>query len=319
MSISKSIFVSGECRGIRTEVLYSLFISDSRLSALEQLIRRSLVKETKSGNESATDSTPSNSPDNAATVEVRDVSKLPVHDSDPPSLAIEQLRLFPNDKDGTLYVGGTAWDSVFTAIDELRSFVQKGVDSVDSMATQKDLQTLMMDRSQFSLSSHNKCSPQSQGPVTTPPHTLSFPLGNAIPLQELLNLVPPTNLATAIMDRYFSSTFLFSKIVHRATFMNQYQEFLSSPTNVNLSWLALLFSVLLSGILSLSPSEYIAVNDSHLTQEEMQQRLYDGTKSALFAAEFMKSHSLSVVQALAILQHNISADDTTGISTFVHC
>ncbi|KAJ5893860.1 hypothetical protein N7495_005551 [Penicillium taxi] len=70
-----------------------------------------------------------------------------------------------------------------------------------------------------------------------------FPLGNSLSMAELLRILPPNHCCEYFITQYFMHLSPLFHILHGPTFQKQYQAFRENPSKVDLSWLALLFSV----------------------------------------------------------------------------
>ena len=57
------------------------------------------------------------------------------------------------------------------------------------------------------------------------------------------------------------------------------------------------------------------MNDTELTHEQTGRKFHSGAKAALVHAQFLRSHTLSVIQALILLQLSIHPDDMAGMSS----
>jgi hypothetical protein len=234
------------------------------------------------------------------------------------NLAMGQLTILPESEGGTLYAGGTAWDSVFAQFAELKQLLKQardpanlpevGPSGVSAYSTQEPSAASYLPSESF----HSHADDDIVGVYQ---QTTCFPFNNCPPptLAETISLLPSKNLTTVLLDKFFHSIMPFNKIVHCQTFMKEYQEFLKSPQDVKPGWLALLFTMLVSAIMSYSPTMFSMLNDTDMGHEETGRQFHNGAKAALIHAQFLRSHTLPVIQALVLLQLSMHPDDMSGI------
>jgi hypothetical protein len=132
-------------------------------------------------------------------------------------------------------------------------------------------------------------------------------------MPEVILLLPSPPLLKNLIDKFFSSLLPFNKVVHYQTFMKEFQEFEQSPEDAKPGWIALLFTMLSSALMSYSPAVFATMNNTGNTHEETGRRFHRGAKAALVHAQFLRSHTLSVIQALVLLQLSIHPDDMAGM------
>jgi hypothetical protein len=235
------------------------------------------------------------------------------------NLAMGQLTILPESEGGTLYAGGTAWDSVFAQFAELKQLLKQARDPAGNLPEVGPSGVSMYDAHQPSaasyLPSESFHSHADDDIVGVYQQITCFPFNNCAPptLAETISLLPSKNLTTVLLDKFFHSILPFNKIVHRQTFMKEYQEFLKSPQDVKPGWLAMLFTMLLSATLSYSPTMFAILNDTDMTHEQAGRQFHNGAKAALIHAQFLRSHTLPVIQSLVLLQLGVNPDDMSGI------
>lgn len=131
--------------------------------------------------------------------------------------------------------------------------------------------------------------------------------------EDLLGLLPPTECCDYLVIQYFTYTAPMFHILHDATFQRQYNSFMQDPKKDDLSWFALLFS-----ILSLSV-QTIEHNDPVLAK--IRERIPCAEGNAAVASElrqiammclsgdnFLFHYRLNTLESLLILTYGISHD-----------
>ena len=235
------------------------------------------------------------------------------------NLAMGQLTILPESEGGTLYAGGTAWDAVFAQFAELKALLKQArdqggpiPDSGPQMATWTDPPSNVSYLPGESFHAH-------ADDEIVGVHELKscFPFNNCTPptMPEVISLLPSTPILEKLIDKFFSSLLPFNRIVHYQMFMKEYQEFQQSPADTKPGWIALLFTMLSSALMSFSPAAFTSMNDTELTHEQTGRKFHNGAKVALVHAQFLRSHTLSVIQALVLLQLSIHPEDLAGTSS----
>src|SRR5271170_2608066 len=234
------------------------------------------------------------------------------------NLAMGQLTILPESEGGTLYAGGTAWDAVFAQFAELKSLLkqardqgEKGPISTESGGMQQPGSTLSYLPSE---SFHSQADDEIVGAFEI---SACFPFNNCTPptMPEVLMLLPSGQLLVKLVEKFFSSLLPFNKVVHYHTFMKDLKDFQKNPAETKPGWIALLFTVLASALMSYSPTFFATMNDTDLSHEQTGRSLQRGAKAALVHAQFLRSHQLPVIQALVLLQLSIHPDDLAGESS----
>jgi len=235
------------------------------------------------------------------------------------NLAMGQLTILPESEGGTLYVGGTSWDAVFAQFAELKQLLKQARDQGAAAGELNSLNSLYpTPASTFSYLPTESINLHADDEIASP-HANSppsaFPFSNSPPpsMSEILTLLPSQNLTQKLLEKFFGSLLPFYKVVHYGTFMKEYKEFLASPNDAKPGWIALLFTMLSSSAMMFSPTQYTAINDCGLTHEQSARKFQGGAKAALVHAQFLKSHTLNVIQALILLQLSVSPDDMAGM------
>jgi hypothetical protein len=232
------------------------------------------------------------------------------------NLAMGQLTILPESEGGTLYAGGTAWDAVFAQFAELKTLLkqardqgEKGPISTEGGGMQQSGSTLSYLPSE---SFHSQADDEIVGASQI---TTCFPFNNCAPptMPEVLMLLPSSQLLIKLVEKFFSSLLPFNKVVHYHTFIKDLKEFQKNPTETKPGWIALLFTVLASALMSYSPTFFATMNDTDLSHEQTGRKFQQGAKAALVHAQFLRSHQLPVIQALVLLQLSIHPDDLAGM------
>jgi hypothetical protein len=230
------------------------------------------------------------------------------------NLAMGQLTILPESEGGTLYAGGTAWDSVFTQFAELKVLL-KQVRPIPESGPQMAWTDPPSNVSYLpSESFHTHADDEIVGANEL---TSCFPFNNCTPptMPEVISLLPSVPILEKLIDKFFNSLLPFNRVVHYQTFMKEFQEFRQSQADTKPGWIALLFTMLSSALMAYSPAIFASINDTELTHEQTGRNFHRGAKAALVHAQFLRSHTLSVIQALILLQLSIHPDDMAGISS----
>lgn len=238
------------------------------------------------------------------------------------NLAMGQLTILPESEGGTLYAGGTAWDAVFAQFAELKSLLKQARDQGEKggTATEGPQQPAFQGSTLSYLPSESFHSQADDEIVGASEVTSCFPFNNCPPptMAEVLMLLPSNQLLTTLVEKFFGSLLPFNKVVHYQTFMKDLKEFQKSPADTKPGWIALLFTVLASALMSFSPTFFTQINDTELTHEQTGRKFQQGAKAALVHGQFLRSHQLPVIQALVLLQLSIHPDDLAGTYPQVH-
>lgn len=94
--------------------------------------------------------------------------------------------------------------------------------------------------------------------------------------------------------------------------MKEFEEFKRSSSETKPGWIALLFTMLASAVMSYSPTMFATMNDTDLSHEQTGRKFQSGAKAALVHAQFLRAHTLPVIQALILLQLSVNPDDMAG-------
>lgn len=88
------------------------------------------------------------------------------------------------------------------------------------------------------------------------PDTLSpFSMGQHTSLQSIIELLPPENCRDYLVSHFFNHICALFPILHGPTFEKQYTTFRQLPLEVDLSWLALLFSMCALTLSTVEPAD----------------------------------------------------------------
>jgi len=230
------------------------------------------------------------------------------------NLAMGQLTILPESGGGTLYAGGTAWDAVFAQFAELKTLLKqfKGIpDDPQSMAVPSSeplVHTAWLPSESFHARAEDEI--LAAGEVTT-----CFPFNNCVPpsMADIIALLPSQTLMDRLLEKFFLSILPFNKIVHQPTFRKEFKEFQKNPSETKPGWVALLFCVLTSALMSLSPTVFAMMNDTSYTYEQLGKLLHRAAKAALVHAQCLRNHTLPVIQALMLLQLSVNPEEMSGV------
>lgn len=235
------------------------------------------------------------------------------------NLAMGQLTILPESEGGTLYAGGTAWDAVFAQFAELKTLLKQTRDQSGPLADSGPQMAVWNDASSNISYLPGECFHSHADDEILGANELPscFPFNNCSPptMTEVIALLPSPTLLDKLVEKFFHSLLPFNRVVHYQTFMKELNEFQKSPTDTKPGWIALLFTMLSSALMSYSPAMFTAINDTALTHEQTGRVFHRGAKAALVHAQFLRNHTLSVIQALVLLQLSIHPDDMSGMSS----
>ena len=234
------------------------------------------------------------------------------------NLAMGQLTILHESEGATFYAGGTAWDAVFAQFAELKILLKHTRDQGGPIPESSQQMAAWIDPpSNVSYlpaeSFHTQADDEIVGANGL---TSCFPFNNCTPpsMPEVISLLPSTPILTKLVHKFFNTLLPFNRVVHRQTFMKEFQDFQQSPADAKPGWIALLFTMLSSALMSYSPATFSSMNYTELTHEQTGRKFHGGAKAALVHAQFLRSHTLSVIQALILLQLSIHPDDIAGMS-----
>lgn len=138
----------------------------------------------------------------------------------------------------------------------------------------------------------------------------SSPLGSSVDMRTLLASLPPTSVCTELVRIYFSSFASLFHVLHDPTFWRQYEMFLQDAESVRLEWLALLYTVLATAIIALSPDHSILSDLSRKrTAPEKMRELSENWRGmalrCLEADQYLWRHSVGTLQCLVLMIYSI--------------
>ena len=237
------------------------------------------------------------------------------------NLAMGQLTILTETDGGTLYAGGTAWDAVFAQFAELKHLLKQARDQSGGGITELSAQMSIWRESPSNVnwgpseSFHSHADDEIVGANDL---SSCFPFDNCPPptRAQVLELLPSPALLKTLIDKFFHSLLPFTRVVHQQTFYKELQEFQKNPADAKPGWIALLFTMLSVALMTYSPQTFAAMNDTGMSHEETGRAFQKGAKAALIHAQFMRSHTLYIIQALILLQLSIHPDDMAGIFCF---
>ncbi|CAG8100449.1 unnamed protein product [Penicillium salamii] len=152
------------------------------------------------------------------------------------------------------------------------------------------------------------------------PDTLSpFSMGQQASLQNIIELLPPENCRDYLVSHYFNHICALFPILHGPSFEKQYTAFRQQPLEVDLSWLALLFSMCALTLSATEPTDPRLADlwsKGCVNQAEqaiaVSRRLQQTAMACLLQDQFFTRYKFSTFEALLMLiyhqSHNESVD-----------
>lgn len=141
-----------------------------------------------------------------------------------------------------------------------------------------------------------------------------FSIGPDVPKGDILAHLPPQECCDYLISQYFLRLSPLFHVLHGPTFQRQYNEFLDSSLDVNLSWLALLFTILSMILNTMEDDDMIL---SELWTHELRHKGLPAVAShfkklamlCLSQDQLLIRHSLNTLEALLIMIYGISHND----------
>ena len=129
--------------------------------------------------------------------------------------------------------------------------------------------------------------PPDQSPEPTDTDMLLISSNAPMSKQDILNMLPPREIADRLIQRYYGADSPTQPVVHRPTFVREYNEFWADPYSVSLEWLSLLLMVLALGTFF---SIYVAPHEVEIPNApspiDVYRRYRVGAGWALVAAKY---------------------------------
>jgi hypothetical protein len=116
---------------------------------------------------------------------------------------------------------------------------------------------------------------------------------------EWTTLLPPRAISDALLHHYWLAIHPVARTLHRPSFALRYEtlwELIDARDHIPASLGAIVFSVLLSSVISMSADD--VVTRFHNSKQEMSNRLQLGTELALSKSNLLRSNKMEVIQAL---------------------
>jgi hypothetical protein len=141
-----------------------------------------------------------------------------------------------------------------------------------------------------------------------------FPFGPKVSQQELLAILPPKNCCDYLITEYFMRLSPLFHILHGPTFQKQYNAFRNNPSQVNLSWLALLFAICSATINTMEPDggvhgEILNTIPGPHNVGILAYRYRTAAMICLSQDHFLIRHNISTLEALLLLIYTISNNE----------
>jgi hypothetical protein len=234
------------------------------------------------------------------------------------NLAMGQLTILPESEGGTLYAGGTAWDAVFAQFAELKSLLKQARDGGGGLPEVPSMMVLPLGESPVNTQylPSESFNTRADDDHTGEPQSC-FPFNNCNPptMAEVLALLPSRNLVGLLVDKFFNSILPFTKIIHGPTFRLELEEFYKNPSETKPGWVALLFGVIMTAMVSVSPTVFAMMNDTGHSYEQIGRIFQRGSQAALVHAHFLRNHTLPVIQCLILMQISMNPEELSGTSS----
>jgi hypothetical protein len=233
------------------------------------------------------------------------------------NLAMGQLTILPESEGGTLYAGGTAWDAVFAQFAELKNLLKQARDGSGGLPEVPSMMVLPLGDSpvhtQYLPSESFNTGAEDDHPGE--PQSC-FPFNNCNPprMPEVIALLPSRNLVRLLVDKFFTSILPFTKIIHGPTFRRELEEFYKNPSEAKPGWVALLFCVIMTAMVSVSPTVFAMMNDTGHSYEQIGKIFQRASQAALVHAQFLRNHTLPVIQCLILMQISMNPEELSGTS-----
>ncbi|KAE8151212.1 fungal-specific transcription factor domain-containing protein [Aspergillus avenaceus] len=148
-------------------------------------------------------------------------------------------------------------------------------------------------------------------------------IGPRISLQVMIDSLPPRSCCDYLISHFFKNVSVLFPILHGPTFQKQYTAFMQRPHDVDLSWLALLFSLCslalstldesdprLASFRSQLPSSPTRVSGTAFVTVSMPRRLLRTAMTCLLQDNFFIRHKFSIFEALLIVIYTFTHNET---------
>jgi len=136
---------------------------------------------------------------------------------------------------------------------------------------------------------------------TTPSMAL-FGVCSTPSIDNLLRMLPSMSLCDRLLEAYFSTFSPLFHILHDPTFRMEYNSFQRDMSNVDTSWLALLFTLLALAVTTLDDGDETVCDISMgLTSTAVAALYRRNAMICLAAGDFLLKHNLHTIQALVLL------------------
>ncbi|CAG8982226.1 hypothetical protein HYALB_00014052 [Hymenoscyphus albidus] len=198
---------------------------------------------------------------------------------------------------GTKYVDNTHWTAILDGISELKDhFVE---DPVLTYEIPPELQ---------------------ENSQETP--LLLFGRKNHATKQEILAGLPPRNIADRLVAKYFNS-WVMSPVLHRVTFLKEYERFWANPSQAPTMWIGLLFAIFCLSVnfqLVSQEDDLLTGNASHPAAEDAQitiQAYKEKIVQCLILAKYIKSLPYTIETLLLYLAVEHLNDRDAQIGTYI--
>jgi hypothetical protein len=185
-------------------------------------------------------------------------------------------------------------------------------------ASQSELQAPEMN--QTPLDTHWETVLERPAPESDAHDTLSpLSIGQRMSLQEIIDSLPPKSCCDYLISHFFKNVSALFPILHGPTFQKQYSTFMQRPHDIDIPWLALLFSLCSLSLNTMDESDSrLAHLWSQLSSSPTQvpatgyasRRLLRTAMTCLLQDNFFINHKFSTFEALLMVIYNLSHNES---------
>ncbi|KAB8210939.1 hypothetical protein BDV34DRAFT_185871 [Aspergillus parasiticus] len=138
-------------------------------------------------------------------------------------------------------------------------------------------------------------------------------------VQEIIDSLPPKSCCDYLVSHFFKHISALFPILHGPTFQKQYTAFMQRPHDIDLAWLALLFSLCSLALNTMDESDprlesCLSQPSSSPTQVpatvSLSRRLLQTAMTCLIQDEFFIRHKFSTFEALLMVIYNLSHNES---------
>ncbi|KAJ5985747.1 hypothetical protein N7499_007962 [Penicillium canescens] len=144
-------------------------------------------------------------------------------------------------------------------------------------------------------------------------------IGLRMSLQEIIESLPPKPCCDYLVSHFFKNISTLFPILHGPTFQKQYTRFMQRPPDIDIPWLALLFSMCSLALNTMDESDprlarYLSQLPSSPAQVPatvyVSRRLLRTAMTCLLKDNFFVNHKFSTFEALLMVIYNLSHNES---------